>query len=242
MSTERQASEMPPVVLVPCPDSGRAGCRIVRRAAALVAASSPAVVRVAAECPRGTKSFVVALDASSACQASSALVACGCRASAIISAPEQLARTGLLRSGLDARAHVEELAQALAAAIRDALQSVFAAVKERQRYREEMTPILSRFHGIWEKLEATPAPNGAPDPVEAQKLELLGRRARNLFVKFDEIVPPAEWAEAHDLFQDALLCLAYAAEGWMVGEADRWEQNLEKARAQVAPLLRRLEG
>jgi len=235
-------ADAPAVTLVPCADAGRAGCQIVRRAAELVGASTPAVVRVAEECPRGTRSYVVALDSSSACRASDTLLGCGCRASAIISAPEVLARSGLLKPGLDVRAHTEELAQALAAAIRDSLVAVFAEAEARQRYREEMAPVMSRFQGIWEKLAALPSPNGAAEPAEGQKVELLGRRARNLFVKFDELMPPAEWSEPHDLFQDALLCIAYATEGWAAGDETRWEQNLEKAKAQIAPLRRRLEG
>jgi hypothetical protein len=76
--------------------------------------------------------------------------------------------------------------------------------------------------------------------VEAARVDLLGKRARNLFVRFDEIVPPSEWAQEHDLFQDALLCIAYACEGWVGGGGERWERNMEKARAQAGPLLRRL--
>jgi hypothetical protein len=105
-----------------------------------------------------------------------------------------------------------------------------------------MAPVVQRFQGIWGKVEALPPPNGVPDERDKAAVELLGKRARNLFVKFDEILPPAEWSEAHDLFQDALLCIAYATEGWAAGDAERWEHNLEKARVQIRPLLRRLEG
>ena len=233
----------PAVILVPCSDIGSAGCKIVRRAAELVAAStSVAEVREVEECSRIGKSFVVAIDASSSCQASAALRTYCCRPGAVVSAPAVLSKAGLVKPGVDVRARVEELAQALAATIRDSLQAVIVEVEERRRYREEMAPILSRFQGIWEKLEALSSPNGAVEHAEAQKVELLGRRARNLFVKFDEFIPPTEWSEPHDLFQDALLCMAYATEGWAAGDESRWELNLEKARAQIRPLLRRLEG
>jgi glycerol uptake facilitator protein len=233
----------PAIILVPCSDSGSVGCQIVRRAAALVAASTTAAqVREVEECSRTGKSFVVALDASTNCQASAALRSYCCRPGAVVSASAVLSKAGLIRRGLDLRAHAEELARALATTLQDSLHSLIAEVEARQRYREEMVPILSRFQGLWEKITLLPSPNGAVDHAEAQKLELLGRRARNLFVKFDEVIPPAEWSEPHDLFQDALLCIAYATEGWASGDADRWEQNLEKARAQIAPLLRRLEG
>jgi hypothetical protein len=233
----------PAIILVPCADSGSIGCKIARRAAELVAAATGvAEVREVEECSRTGKSFVVAIDASSSCQASAALRDYCCRPGAVVSAAAVLARAGLVRPGVDLHGRSEELAQALAATMRDSLHTMIGEVEARQRYREEMAPIISRFYGIWEKLEATPPPNGAADPAETQKLELLGRRARNLFVKFDEIIPPAEWAEPHDLFQDALLCLAYATEGWVSGEEGRWEQNLEKARAQIAPLLKRLGG
>ena len=233
----------PTVILVPCPDSGHVGCEIARLAAELLVASTPeTAVRVAPECPRGTRSFVVAIDGSSACQASAVLRECGCRPGAVVSAPAVFARAGLVKPGVDVRARLEELARALAAAIGDSLQAVFAEMRERRRYREEMAPIISRFQGIWERLEALPPPNGEVGPAEASKVELLGRRARNLFVKFDEILPPSEWSEAHDLFQDALLCIAYASEGWAAGDAERWEHHLEKARVQIKPLLRRLEG
>jgi len=233
----------PAVILVPCADSGSVGCQIVRRAAELVAASSSiAAVREVEECSRTGKSFVVAIDASSSCQASAALRSYCCRPGAVVSAPAVLGKAGLVKPGVDLRARAEELAQALAATIRDSLHSVIAEVEARQRYREEMAPVMSRFQGIWEKLSALPSPNGAAEHAEAQRVELLGRRARNLFVKFDELMPPAEWSEPHDLFQDALLCIAYATEGWAAGDETRWEQNLEKARAQIAPLRRRLEG
>ncbi len=103
-----------------------------------------------------------------------------------------------------------------------------------------MAPVMKRFHGMWGKVESLPSPNGLPEEKDRSAVELLGKRARNLFVRFDEIVPPSRWSEPHDLFQDALLCIAYATEGWAVGDAERWEQNLEKARVQVEPLLRRL--
>ncbi len=232
----------PTVILVPCPDSGHIGCEIARRAADLLAASTPeTVVGVASECPRGTRSFVVAIDGSSACQASATLRECGCRPGAVVSAPAVLARAGLARPGIDIRARLEECASALSSAIGESLQTVFAEMRERRRYREEMAPIVTRFNGIWDKMSALAAPNGAVDPAESAKIELLGRRARNLFVKFDEIVPPSEWSESHDLFQDALLCIAYASEGWAAGDADRWEHNMEKARVQIRPLLKRLE-
>jgi len=233
----------PAVILVPCEESGRAGCQIVRRAAELTAATTAEIaLRSPETCPRGGRSFVVAVDASSVCQASAALKAHGVRVGAVVSAPEALARTGLLRPGVDVRAKVEELAQALAATIRTSLERVIAEVRERRHYGEEMAPVLERFRGIWSKLDPLPPPNGVPDAGERQRVELLGRRSRNLFVKFDEIVPPAQWSEPHDLFQDALLCIAYACEGWVAGDAERWEQNMEKARAQVRPLLRRLES
>ena len=229
-------------VLVPCEDSGHLGCAIARRAAELVAVATPeAALRAAGECPRGARAFVVAVDGSSSCQASAHLEQCGVRPSAVVSAPAVLARAGLVRPGVDLRARSEELAQALAAAISDSLQSVLTELRERRRYQQEMAPIMERFRGMWSKVELLPSPGGVPPEAERSRVELLARRSRNLFVKFDEIVPPAEWAEPHDLFQDALLCVAYACEGWVAGDAPRWDQNLEKARLQLKPLLRRLE-
>jgi hypothetical protein len=159
----------------------------------------------------------------------------------VVSAPTVLARMGLVKPGVDVRARTEELAGALASAIRESLGEVLTRMRERRRYREEMAPIISRFDGIWGKVEALVSPNGAVSDEEKSRVELLARRSRNLFVKFDEVVPPSEWAEPHDLFQDALLCIAYACEGWISGDVERWEQNLEKARVQLQPLLRRVK-
>jgi hypothetical protein len=226
---------------VPCENSGHAGCEIVRRAVNLVASATPEVTAIAPDlCPRGGRNFVVAVDGSSACQASLALKRCGVRPGAIVSAPSVLAGAGLVRPGVEVRGKIEELGQALAAAINESLEAALVEARERRRYQQEMAPVIERFEGIWSKIEALPSPNGAAPPAESSRVELLAKRSRNLFVKFDEIVPPAEWAEPHDLFQDALLCIAYACEGWVAGDAGRWEQNLEKARVQVAPLLRRL--
>ena len=130
----------------------------------------------------------------------------------------------------------------VAEAIRASLQEVLEEVRDRRRYREEMAAVIKRFQGIWGKVEALPPPNGLPEEKAKAALDLLAKRSRNLFVRFDEVVPPSRWAEPHDLFQDALLCVAYACEGWTSGDADRWEQNLEKARVQIRPLLRRLEN
>ncbi|GEM_PF-1594227 len=229
------------IVLVPCPDSGRAGCAIARRAAELVAREAPEVAVVPAEaCPRGARQYVLAIEGSSACSAEEALRACGCRAAAVVSAPAVLARMGMLRPGAEVRAHAEELAGALAGAIRESLSDVLEEVQERRRYREAMEPVMRRFAPIWERVGALAAPDGAADEEDRRVVELLGKRARNLFSRLDEISPPALWSEPHDLFQDALLCVAYACEGWVSGDAGRWEQNLEKARVQVVPLLRRL--
>lgn len=244
MSAEEQTAPAPAVILVPCADSDRAGCRIVRRAVEIVVAEMPEEVAVATpeECRGRTKPFIVAVDGSTACQAMGGLREVGMKPAQVVSAPAVLAASGLLRPGLNPREHLEELAQALAAGIRASLAAVLEETRTRRRYQEEMASVLQRFHGIWDRLEALQAPNGHADGAAAQRVELLGRRARNLFTKFDEIVPPAEWAEPHDLFQDALLCVAYATEGWAHGDADRWEQNMEKAKAQLRPLLRRLEG
>lgn len=231
----------PAVLLVPCADGDRAGCRIVRYAVELVAAVTPEVMVVAPEeCERGTKAFIVAVDASSSCQASADLRENGIRPAVIVDTPTVLAKAGVLTPEVDPRAHIEEFAGLVANAIRDSLAAVLEQARERRRYREEMAPIITRFDGLWQKLTALPEPNGVPDQETAAKVELLGRRARNLFVKFDEVVPPSEWAEPHDLFQDALLCIAYATEGWTTGDHNRWEVHLEKAKVQLQPLLRRL--
>jgi len=241
MVPSTQSVEGPAAILVPCQESGSLGCEIVRRAVGLVAAATPEVTVMAPDLsPRGSHSFVVAVDGSSSCQASMALRRWGVRPGAVVSAPAVLARTGLLRPGGDVRARVGELTQTLAAAISKALEGALEEARRRRHYREQMTSVLERFQGIWTKVEALPSPDGPAPLAESAPIELLAKRARNLFVKFDEIVPPAAWAEPHDLFQDALLCIAYACEGWIAGDAARWEQNLEKARLQIRPLLRRL--
>lgn len=242
-SADELKLESAEVILVPCTGCGQAGCEIVARAVEMVAGETPEVsVAKPADCPRGTKQFVLAVDGSSRCQASAELKACGARPAAVLSAPEILARSGLLRPGVDVRTRMGELAEAVAEAIRESLEEVLEEVRDRCRYREEMAPVIKRFAGIWGKLEALPHPNGLPDEKAKSAVELLAKRSRNLFVRFDEVVPPSRWSEPHDLFQDALLCVAYACEGWTSGDVDRWEQNLEKARVQIKPLLRRLEN
>jgi hypothetical protein len=231
------------VVLVPCADTGRAGCRIVRRAVELVAADTPDIlVATPEQCRQSAKAFIVAVDGSSACQAMGDLRQVGVKPAQTVSGPALLAASGLLKPGVNPQEHLEELAQAVAAGIRESLAEVLEDARVRREYRDQMAPVLERFHGIWSKLDALPEPTGPAAPAEAQKAELLGRRARNLFVKFDEFLPPAEWSQPHDLFQDALLCIAYATEGWAKGDRNRWEVHMEKARAQIRPLLRRLEG
>ena len=244
MTEEEKKETGAAVMLVPCARSDALGCGIARRAVEMVAADTPeAVVAEAEDCPRAGRRFIVAVDGSSRCSASNVLAECRVRPAVVVSAPEVLARAGLIRPGADPRAHEEELAAALAEAIEESLKKVLDEIRERSRYREEMVPALQRFRGIWGKFEALPPPpNGGPPEPDRKPVELLGRRARNLFVRFDEVVPPAQWAEPHDLFQDALLCIAYACEGWASGDAARWEQNVEKARVQVRPLLRRLES
>src|SRR4030042_6990164 len=74
-----------------------------------------------ADCPRGTKQFVLAVDGPSRCQASAELEACGARPAAVLSAPEILARAGLVRPGVDVRARIAELAEGMAEAIRESL-------------------------------------------------------------------------------------------------------------------------
>ena len=241
-NTDEQADQAA-VILVPCIDAGSAGCRIARRAVDLVAAETPEVaVAAPSDCPKGPRQFVLAVDASSACKASDALRDCGARPSATVFTPEVLARKGLVRPGVDVRARIDELAEALAGAIKESLTEVLEEVRARRRYREEMAAVMKRFRGMWSKVESLPSPNGIPAEKERAALELLAKRARNLFVRFDDLVPPARWMEPHDLFQDALLCIAYACEGYAAGDSDRWEQNLEKARVQIKPLLRRLEA
>jgi len=232
------------VILVPCARGKGVGCEIARRAVGLVAVETPeAEVAEAEDCPRSAKRFVVAVDGSSACAASQVLAECKVRPAVVVSAPAVLARAGLVRPGVDVRARVEELAAALAGEVEESLREVLEEVRERRRYQEEMGPVVQRFRPIWGKFEALPPPaNGGPPEADGKRVELLGKRSRNLFVRFDEVVPPAEWAEPHDLFQDALLCIAYACEGWVAGDEERWAANVEKAQVQVKPLLRRLEG
>jgi hypothetical protein len=243
MGAGGKTESQPEIVLVPCIDTGRAGCEIVRRAVARAAADAPeATVAAADACPRAGRPFVVAVDASHACRASETLKDCGVRPSAVVSAPEVLSREGLVRPGVDVRSRVQALAEALAGAIGESLRGILEEIRDRRRYQEEMAPIIQRFDGIWNKVEALSPPNGVPSERNAKQVTLLGRRARNLFVRFDEVIPPMRWAEPHDLFQDALLCVAYACEGWATGDADRWDQNLEKAEVQIRPLLRRLDS
>lgn len=232
----------PAVVLVPCARRGHAGCEIVRKAAARVLADTPEATLIeAADCPRGVKRFLLALDGSSACSASQALADCGVRPSQIVSAPAVLAEAGLVKPGVPVADLTDELGEALAKAIREALAEVVSEARDRARYAEEMAPALKRFRDLWSRLEALPPPpNGQVEEELRSRVELMGRRSRNLFTRLDEVSPPSAWAEPHDLFQDALLCIAYATEGWTVGNQERWETNLEKARVQVEPLLRRL--
>jgi hypothetical protein len=232
------------VILVPCARGEGAGCEIARRAVELVAGDTPeAEVAEAEDCPRSARRFIVAVDGSSKCAASQVLAECKVRPAVVVSAPEVLARLGLVKPGVDVRARVEELAAALAAEMEESFEEVLEEVRERKRYLEEMTPILQRFRGMWSKFEALPPPpNGGPPAADGNRVDLLGKRSRNLFVRFDEVVPPAQWAEPHDLFQDALLCIAYACEGWVAGDEGRWAANVEKAQVQIKPLLRRLEG
>lgn len=232
---------LPPVRLVPCADRGRAGCAIVRRAVALAAEGVPEIkVCTPEECKPNVKAFVVAVDSSQSCRALAGLREVGVKPAIVISASEVLAKAGLVKPGVDVRGETENLAQALAGAIRDSLKTVLEEVRERREYREQMAPILDRFQKIWDALDRLPSPNGTAEPKERKRVELLGKRSRNLFTKLDELVPPVQWAEPHDLFQDALLCIAFAAEGWVCDDADRWEQNMEKARVQIRPLLRRV--
>ena len=239
---QMKKQDAPAVVLVPCARTGHAGCEIVRKAVARVLADTPeATLAEAADCPRGVKRFILAVDGSSACRASQALADCGVRPSQVVSAPAVLAEAGLVKPGVDVRALAGRLGEALADAIRGSLAEVVAEARDRARYAEEMAPALKRFRDLWSKLEAVPAPpNGQVAEELRSRVELMGRRSRNLFTRLDEVSPPSAWAEPHDLFQDALLCIAYATEGWTAGNQERWETNLEKARVQVEPLLRRL--
>jgi len=232
----------PVVVLVPCARTGHAGCEIVRKAVARVLADTPeATLAEAADCPRGVKRFILAVDGSSACSASQTLADCGVRPSQVVSAPAVLAKAGLVRPGVAVGGLTDELGEALAGAIQESLAEVVSEARDRARYAEEMAPVLKRFRDLWAKFEAVPPPpNGQAPEALRSRLELMGRRSRNLFTRLDEVSPPSAWAEPHDLFQDALLCIAYATEGWTAGNQERWETNLEKARVQVEPLLRRL--
>jgi len=235
--------EEPAVILVPCAHTGRAGCRIVRRAVELVSGENPEIaVAAPEECRQSAKSFIVAVDGSSACEAIGELRQLGVKPAQVVSAPAVLAAKGLLRAGVKPQNRIEALAQALAESLRESLSAVLEEARVRREYRAQMAPIVERFQAIWGRLEGLPEPNGTVEHAEAQKVELLGRRARNLFVKFDEFLPPAEWSQPHDLFQDALLCIAYATEGWAAGDRERWAVHMEKARAQIRPLLRRLDG
>jgi hypothetical protein len=231
------------VIVVPCADSGRAGCEVVRRAVELVAReASEVAVASPDDCPKRGRRFVVAVDGGGACRASDALEKCGVRPSAVVSAPGVLARAGLVRPGVDVRGRMEELAAALATAVQAALGEALQEVRDRRRYRDEMAPVMRRFRPLWTKFEALPPPpDGEAAETERSPVELLGKRSRNLFARFDEVVPPTEWSEEHDLFQDALLCIAYASEGWVAGDRARFDENAEKARVQVRPLLRRLD-
>ncbi len=88
------------VVLVPCADTGRAGCRIVRHAVELVAAdTADIVVATPEECRASAKSFIVAVDGSSACQAMGELRQVGVKPAQTVSAPAFLAAAGLLKPG-----------------------------------------------------------------------------------------------------------------------------------------------
>ena len=111
--------------------------------------------------------------------------------------------------------------------------------RERRQYFASVAPVLERYEKA-KLILAEAGPPGASAEREgelAPRMELSRKRFRNLFAKLDEILPPGDLSTAHDLFQDALLCLSYAAGAWLEGDRGKWADFLEKAESQVRPLL-----
>jgi hypothetical protein len=230
----------PRFALVLCPDQGRLACRLVRQAASRVASERADTVTCEPGEPIPPGAVPIFLDGSRECRAARQS---GNSASGPVPAvylPEVIAAHGLACWPNDLAAWAQEATAALARAVSNELERLRASQRERRDYFNSVAPVLDRYHNLKPALaQAGPPPSlAARDSDLARPVELARKRFRNLFARLDEILPPADLSTAHDLFQDALLCLSYAAAAWLEGDPRKWSDFLEKAESQVKPLLK----
>ncbi len=230
------------LTVVPCAPGKRGACDLLREALERLLEGRPELQVLEADSTALTgKQAILALDSSRECRASEALKARRIKPLGCFYLPDVIASRGLLDSRQPLAAQRPRLVEGLTAALTEEIERLLVLKREEAAYFEELRPVVERYRKEAKIVEeAGPPSEEKPVPPEARKerLALAANRFRNLFMRCDEITPPAARATTHDIFQDACMCMTYALQHWERGEWQKSLEFLEQAGHQAGPLLR----
>jgi hypothetical protein len=234
------------LTIVPCAPGVRKACDLLREALQRLVAARPELQVVEAEAPDlSSDRPILAIDSSRECRAGEILKARRIKPAATLYLPEQLAARRLPDPGQPITAQWDKLREGVLQAITEEVDRLLALQQEEAAYFEEMAAVIQRYLKETTVVEAAGAPSeqlpALPQAKQARVL-LAANRFRNLFMRCDEITPPAALATTHDVFQDACMCMTYAVQHWERGEWQKAADYLEQAGHQAGPLLRYAQG
>jgi len=230
------------LILVPCAAGKRKACDLLREALQRLTDGRPDLQILEADSAELTgERPLLALDSSRECRASEALKSRRIKPLASLYLPDLIASRRLLDPAQPIASQWPRLRDGLVVIIAEEAEKILSLQREEAAYFEEMLPVVRRYQKEANLVEkAGPPSEQIPSPPEAkrERLALAANRFRNLFMRCDEITPPAALATTHDIFQDACMCLTYALQHWERGEWQKAAEYLEQASHQAGPLLR----
>jgi len=230
------------LVLVPCAPGKKGACDLLREALQRLAQGRPDLQILEADSSELTADHpILALDSCRECRASETLKSRRIKPLGCLYLPEVLASRGLLDSRLPLSLQKPRLCEGLASALTEEADRLIALRRQEIAFLDELAPVVKRYRKEMKIVEEA-GPPSAQIPLlpqaKKERLLLAANRFRNLFMRCDEITPPSSLATAHDLFQDACMCMTYALQHWERGEWKRALEFLEQASHQAGPLLR----
>lgn len=230
------------LILVPCPPGKRKSCDLLREALARLVDGRPDLwVLEADHADLADQGPLLALDASRDCRAGDVLKARRIKPLATLYLPDLIAARRLLDPGRPITEQWEQLRAGVVEILREEIGKLLSLQQEEAAYFAEMLPVVRRYQKearIVEQAGPPAAELPTPPGEQRERVVLAANRFRNIFMRCDEITPPAALATGHDIFQDACMCMVYAVQHWERGEGQKAADYLEQASHQAGPLLR----
>jgi hypothetical protein len=230
------------LTLVPCAADTRKACSLLRTALRQICDDRADLRVLEADASElDVEGVILALDSSRQCKATEVLRARRLKWQAAVYVPDLLAAQRLPDPSLPLEAQEEKLIAVITAGIDAEIAHLEADHQQETAYFKEMAVVCRRYRkeaALVAQAGTPSAEQSSPPEEHKERLSLAVGRFRNIFMRCDEITPPAWLATMHDVFQDACMCMTYGIQHWERGEPDRAQEFFEQAEHQAGPMLR----